>query len=376
MASRILILSDPFSSPSFTPRLRCLCDSLVEHEYEVDVYTEEDGRKTGGANMFEHNYAIHEFPLYHGSIDWVIKSAWSLLTDWRNRHFSREVRKAIKEKEYDLVFCTTFSTFPLRAARDVAREKHLPLYVDIRDLDEQVPNAQYQHHRQWWARPWRNWYRAVNIRRRNKILREAECITTISPWHVEFIQRLINKTDNVHLIYNGFDQRQFYFEPVKTERFIISYIGRIYEFQNLELIEQAIKEMGNTDIYLNLHTPNNNPIPIEEVANEIRCSSVMLVLTNPEAKGMMTTKFYEALGCEKPVLCIPSDKGYLAQAISKTHAGAAASDIEEIKAFIAEKYEEWKANGYTHQAVQNKELFTRQNQARQFEDLFNHSTLL
>jgi hypothetical protein len=78
------------------------------------------------------------------------------------------------------------------------------------------------------------------------------------------------------------------------------------------------------------------------------------------------------LGCEKPVLCTPSDNGLLAQTIRDTHAGLASSDIEEIKAFILDKYHEWKATGYTHQAVRNKESFSREKQAEQFEQLFIH----
>ena len=85
---------------------------------------------------------------------------------------------------------------------------------------------------------------------------------------------------------------------------------------------------------------------------------------------MMTTKFYEALGCEKPVLCVPSDESVLAATIRDTNAGIATDNKEEIKQFILEKYREWKANGCTHQAVQHKEQFSREYQARQFEELF------
>lgn len=369
MVKRILIVSDPFSGPSFTPRLRCLCDCLTEHGYEVEIYTEKDQ-----ADAFAHTYPIHELPTYRGQVDWAVKSIWSLLTDWRNRHFSREVLKAVRNEQYDMVFCTTFSTFPLRAAADLAREKHLPLFVDIRDLDEQVPDAQYQHHRQWWAKPMRRWYRAVNIRRRNRVLRMADQITTISPWHVTFIRNITQRTDNVHLIYNGFDQRQFGFEPVKEKQFLISYIGRIYEFQSLDLIERVVREINNPEIVLNLHTPEHCPLPLSEVPDEIRRSSIMLVLTNPTAKGMMTTKFFEALGCEKPVLCLPSDEGCLAKTIEETNAGLASSNTEEIKAFILEKYNEWKEKGYTRQTVRNTDYYTRQYQSSQFENLFDHST--
>ena len=86
----------------------------------------------------------------------------------------------------------------------------------------------------------------------------------------------------------------------------------------------------------------------------------------------MTTKFFEALGTEKPVLCVPSDKECLAEVIQETNAGLAASSVQEIQAFILDKYAEWKAKGFTRQPVnaELKQLFTRQYQAQQFENIF------
>ena len=137
-----------------------------------------------------------------------------------------------------------------------------------------------------------------------------------------------------------------------------------------QLVEQAIRELNLPDIEFNLHTPTYQPIPLNQVGNELRKSSIALILTNLNAKGMMTTKFFEALGCEKPVLCIPSDNGLLAETIRETNAGLASSDINEIKAFITKKYQEWQLNGFTRQAVVHKEKFSRQQQAQQFEQLF------
>lgn len=363
MPYRILIVSDPYGKPSYAPRLRFLCDYLVKRGYQPVVYTEQFQ-----SHDFPHTYPIHEKPLYyHHSWQWVIYAFWSLLTDWRNRQFSRWLRRQVQNQVFDLVFCTTFSTFPLRAALDVAREHHIPLFVDIRDLDEQVPDAQYQAHRQWWARPFRKIYRNVNIRRRNRVLCHADYITTVSPWHVDFLRHF---NANVHLIYNGYDPTQFYPQDIPSGEFLITYIGRIYEFQNTSLIEQAVRELALPDLHLNFHTPECNPIPINAVGDEIRRSSILLVLTNPSAHGMMTTKFFEALGCEKPVLCLPSDEGCLAQTIRETHAGLASSDLNEIKAFMMDKYHEWQANGFTHQPVTDKQQFSRQHQAEQFEQLF------
>lgn len=363
MSLRILILADPYSKPSFNPRLRFLCNHLIQKGHTIQVYTEQFQTYD-----FPHQYPIYEKPkLYHSTWQWAWQSLWSLLTDWRNRKFSQWLSLQIKEQDFDLVFCTTFSTFPLRAAQEVANEKNIPLFVDIRDLDEQISGAQYQSHRQWWTYPFRNWYKKINIRRRNRVLRTANTITTVSPWHVDFIRQY---NPNVHLIYNGYDPTLFYPANQPTDTFLITYIGRLYEFQNMQLVENAIAELQVADIHLNLHTPQHNPIAIHAVGDAIRKSSISLVLTSTDAKGMMTTKFFEALGCEKPVLCTPSDHGLLAQTICDTNAGLASSDMNEIKAFILDKYHEWQERGYTRQAVINKEQFSRGKQAEQFEQLF------
>lgn len=363
MSRRILIVSDPYSQPSFIPRLRFLCDYLVQCGYQPVVYTEQFQ-----SHDFPHTYPIHEKPLYyHHSWQWLLLALWSLITDWRNRQFSRWLCRQVQNDSFDLVFCTTFSTFPLRAALDVARLHHIPLFVDIRDLDEQVPDSQSQSHRRWWARPFRRIYRTVNIRRRNRVLRHADCITTVSPWHVDFLRRF---NANVHLIYNGYDPIQFYPQDIPSKEFLITYIGRIFEFQSTSLIEQAVRELALSGLRLNLHTPDCNPIPISEVGDEIRRSSILLVLTNPSAHGMMTTKFFEALGCEKPILCTPSDESLLAQTIRDTRAGLASSDLDEIKAFIIDKYHEWQTRGYTRQPVIGTDRFSRQHQAEQFLQLF------
>lgn len=364
----ILFLTDPIGKPSYAPRLRFICNYLMAQGYSVTVYTEKWEEL-----QFAHSYPIIECTLYHTHLDWFIKSVWSLLTDWKNRYFSMWVQKDTERESYDMVFCTTFSTFPLRAAVEVAHKKRIPLFVDIRDLDEQVPGAQYQMHRSWWLHPFRNWYKNVNIKRRNKVLKQADCITTVSPWHVDFIRQF---NPNVHLIYNGYDPSIFYPKDIPSKYFLITYIGRLYEFQSFDLIKRAIRELKLPDCKLNLHLPNKRYIPFSEVGNEIRKSSISLVLTSTNTHGMMTTKFFEALGCEKPILCIPSDKGCLAQAMTETNAGLASDDIDEIKQFILDKYNEWKQNGFTRQPVRNIEQFNRENQAKQFEDLFSHYTCL
>jgi hypothetical protein len=95
---------------------------------------------------------------------------------------------------------------------------------------------------------------------------------------------------------------------------------------------------------------------------------MMFVLTIEHTHGMLTTKFYEALGCEKPILCVPSDKGALAELIDYTHAGIATEDTEEMKTFIMEQYRQWQQHGFTHQRTRHRNEFTR---TAQYDKLYN-----
>ena len=114
-------------------------------------------------------------------------------------------------------------------------------------------------------------------------------------------------------------------------------------------------------------------VPAEEIPLLLQQSSVVLVLSNQTTekgpKGIMTTKFFEALGVEKPVLCVRSDEACLAATIKQTNAGLAATNIEEVKAFLLDKYHHWTQQGDTPQAViqAEKVQFSRQAMANQFE---------
>ena len=175
------------------------------------------------------------------------------------------------------------------------------------------------------------------------------------------------KDNKVSVVYNGYDAAQFYPQDIPAKQFTVSYIGSLFEWQQAGLtqVRQAIDELG-LPIQLELHTPTHNALAHNTLGDAIRRSSILLVLTSERTHGMLTTKFYEALGCEKPVLCVPSDKGSLAELIAYTNAGIATDDIEAIKAFIRARYEEWQQKGFTRQATQHRETFAREAQYDQY----------
>ena len=265
----------------------------------------------------------------------------------------------------------------------IAAKTRKPLFVDLRDITEQWGNTSYMVNSilqigkigQWLT----NLYIRKTNKQRNHILHHAATVTTISRWHQEL---LLQYNPGTQLIYNGYDPDIYTFQPKATSLFTIS----IAELKKQKLI-------ANTKIIFHIETEMINPlvslvkqyhiddicsisgyIPRDEALQLLQYSGISLIFNETKetntTHGIMTTKFYEALGCEKPILCTPSDSEELAQTIRQTNAGLASSNINEIKAFILDKYHEWQQNGFTHQAVINKEQFSREKQAEQFEQLF------
>ena len=86
----------------------------------------------------------------------------------------------------------------------------------------------------------------------------------------------------------------------------------------------------------------------------------------------MTTKFFEALAVEKPILCVRGDEGCLEQTIAETRSGLSAHNEEEVHRFLLHHYRRWQTVGFTtadpdREAVRR---FSRRAQAGQFAQLF------
>ncbi|MBR1786836.1 MAG: glycosyltransferase [Paludibacteraceae bacterium] len=394
MGKRCLIITDAFTPPDYKPRIRALCDNLTLRGWTVEVCAE-----TFGDLPFQRDYKTTTLQFYKGGkLDWFIKQVWSLLTDYKNRWFSRKIASLYKNENFDIVVCSTFSTFPLRAARDFARLKNIPFVADLRDIAEQVGGHQYQQSRSnfslWLARL----YDKINIRRRNKILREANVVTTVSKWHLAQLQHL---NPNTVLIYNGYDERIFQPKNVKTDKFRLLYAGKLYgpELQDPTLLFEALRDLKKSnatpcltmDWYVDkkhhdslLATLNhydiadlcqiNDYVPITDIPALLQQCSIALIFSNKATAqgphGVLTTKFFEILGVKKPALVVRSDQHSLSDLLKETNAGLAANDKISVIRFIKDNYAQWIKNGYTLQD-NNNIGFSRSEQATQFENLFN-----
>lgn len=398
MSKQILILCEAIAPPAFTPRVLTLAQYLQHQGWQCTILTEECEQQAFNTDICP----IYQMPAYHNLLADKLFYA-------KDKALYRYAVAHLDMSRFDLIFCSTYYYFPLLAAKQLAQRYHLPLVVDLRDIAEQWGNQPYFTRR---LTPCKvldycigKLYERKQLRLRNRILRFANAVTSVSPWHQ---QLLAQYNPHTHLIYNGYDEQHFVAKDVKTPFFQIAYLGKLYStsLRDPRLLFAALQSLltqglidpqllrvrfhidpdGQAQLHQLLQSYNLNQvidiqgyIPRSEILDVMHQSSVLLVLTTQSTPqgthGIMGTKFFENIGVEKPVLCVRSDEECLAQVIAQTNAGLAATTVEEVEHFLLNKYNEWLRNGYTRQAVTNKHLFSRQHQAEQFIHIFNRITV-
>lgn len=321
------------------------------------------------------------------------------------RRIALDLARRVK---FDLVLCThTYGYFPLSVAYAVARTARLPLVIDIRDLGAQNPRIPFWHlsFSEKMDRL-RSALSYISNRRGVRIHRSAAAMTTISPWHAEWLKRW-NK--NSICIYNGFDPELFKsVTPVKTNRFEIIYTGTLGDprGRDFELLLQAVQELDKTgkispekfhvSFYCGTIMRTNNIreriaeleigpyfeflpfVPLSEVPKLYERASCLLLLSAKSGPngthGVMTTKFYEYLAANRPILCVRSDEECLEAAIKETNAGCAARTVEETVDYLLGLYNEWRTLGSTQGKTDQAKLslYSREKQASQFIELFEN----
>ncbi|MBP5365839.1 MAG: glycosyltransferase [Bacteroidales bacterium] len=394
MQRDILIICDAFP-PDFAPRMGYLCRHL-DAGYRITVVAAKEGHTTWPIDIQRENFSVHQIQLTsRNRFAAKLQNIGDYLFSRKDRKLCRCAKQLLKGRHFDLVLCLSYYIFPLLCGEKIAQHFNIPLCVDLRDIMEQfVQPVGFQKFVQFFKLRW------INNIRRNRILRNASAVTTVSPWHVDVLRRY---NSNTHLIYNGFDADVFKYKEVRTDYFTITYTGRVLDLglRNPTLLFEALQTMCKDEVFakalkirwfvdevsmrqvselseryhLQHCTEISRTVSADRMPDILNESSIVVVLTNKATErgphGIMTTKFFEALGCEKPVLCVRSDEECLAQVIGQSKAGVAARNVGETIEFIKDKFDEWKANGFTHQQVdaEAKAQFSRQSEARQFAEV-------
>jgi glycosyltransferase involved in cell wall biosynthesis len=416
---KILILCDLFP-PAFGPRMGYLCKYLRRAGWEPVVITE---YVPGGTFAFLNGEAstvrirfYHARGRFFGALEWGCIFVLDVLFGYKDRRMYREALRQVRKHSFRLVLCSTYRTFPLPAARRIARKANLPLVADLRDIIEQAGGHEFIAHSLPGLWGLGRWVASAFLRRgrrqRDRVLADAACITTVSPWHVALLK---SRNPRVELIYNGYDPELFYPAPVRRGQFYITYTGRIIyaghtlnrNLRNPEMLFHALVRLAGERIItpetfcvrwftdeksqqfirqeaekyaLTEYMAFYDCVPASCVPALLNESAVLLVLTNRTGKegpkGVMTTKLFEALAVDKPVLCVCGDEGCMEEVINCTRAGLSAHRTEDVYLFLKTHYRQWQASGLTTAGTDREETgkFSRRAQAGQFIRIFEQIT--
>jgi len=179
------------------------------------------------------------------------------------------------------------------------------------------------------------------------------------------------------IITNGYDEDDIPDELIQSDKkFSIVHIGTLVGTRNPDILWKAIKGIieqhhdfrkdlmikmvGKVDFSvtnsieyhgLTDYTEKIDYLPHREVVKLQRQSQVLLLLINntPNAKSILTGKFFEYLAAGRPILCIGPPDGDAAVILNETNSGLISdfSDLQKVKENILLYYDQYKKGKLT-----------------------------
>ncbi len=175
-----------------------------------------------------------------------------------------------------------------------------------------------------------------------KWVSSAAVITSVSPVYTKRISDFVKVPG--HTILNGFDILHKKSSEIDFSRFIITYNGTLYPTQDVEGFLSAVLKcisVYSNAIDVQVCFPGvafdpiqlkriqkliygyedffyiTNRVPKKEVLQLQQQSDLLLMLTHKGTKGVPSSKLYEYLSLQKPIVCYPSDLDIVEQILKE-----------------------------------------------------------
>ena len=298
--------------------------------------------------------------------------------------------KDISKKNIDVIWATAPAQGYHTVASFLSKRFDVPWIADYRDIPEQHKSEGF-----------RNKLLALRVKyRRKQIVDTADAVVTVSRHHAYVLGNAFKRT--VEVIRNGYDPESF--KPIKnhfSEKFIINYMGRIVNKNvcNPDILFKALDKLIESndlrlkDLSLNFYGTEGtilsgmlknyrcreviniiDPITYDKVPETLQKSTINLLLTKNGRKGILTTKFFEYLAVNRPVLCVPEGSQELTEIIQDTNSGVVCNTVEHTAQTLKKWYGEWQQTGTVKCSTNDNKItrYSRKEQAGQLAELLSY----
>jgi glycosyltransferase involved in cell wall biosynthesis len=230
-----------------------------------------------------------------------------------------------------------------------------------------------------------------------KVLENADHVISVSPGMTEEFVSMGVK--NVTTITNGFDTPSAISGKPVTGKFTLVHLGSMPKSRNPENLWHVlsslvrsderfaasleIKLIGKVDqsvseslenLQLMQYVMRESFVPHEQTYSILSESAVLLLCINntPNAKGILTNKFFEYLSAQRPIVAIGPKDGDAATILDATRAGKIFSytDTETLKNHLVELFDLY-SQRKLHLNGSGIEKYSRKNLTHQLSELLN-----
>ena len=307
------------------------------------ITKDKQGIPYGTLNSNKHDTFLKKL-LYWVRINLIIPDARFL---W-NKYAYKEAVRLLKTQKYDLVITTSPPHSTQLIGLKLHRKFKTKWVTDFRDPWADIFYLKL-------AKQNKLSY-TINKHLKKKFIHNASLNLIVS----DSIKEDFPKGKKITLT-NSFDPADFVNHKKRTsDRFRIKYVGKITEAQDINSIITALNNLPDLHEYIEftfIGTYESNPfntdypiviknyLPHSEAIAEMMNSDLLILLINdyPQNKGMLTTKLFEYLGAEVPILCIGPQDGDANKIIQECRAGECVSyrDVNYLKIIIQKFFDKW-----------------------------------
>ena len=231
-----------------------------------------------------------------------------------------------------------------------------------------------------------------------KVLRQADRVVTVSPGMSEdFKSKGILQ---VFTITNGYDDESGYSEITSSGKFSLVHLGSLPKSRNPENLWKVISQLVNehedlsalleikligkadqsVDASLKFHGLEKYVtrvayIPHHQTLSILKGSSVLLLCINntPNARSILTNKFFEYLSAARPILALGPPDGDAANILIESGAGRIFeyTDSEDLKSYLLKLFTLYSQGNLTMDS-KGIEKFSRRHLTKELSELLNH----